>query len=199
MTTRSGVSSNSLLFEANEFAKHFAVFLTANSKSKLERRKVSELFVQDRREADIFFEHSELAVAARSAAPVKETPTFLGFVHKSIQEYYVAQMIVANVTQAAHECTALSKKKILEWNTIKGIPDKVLTDRKAYLTLLRKVEQGPLFTVNLLHESAVIDFIADNLLGSVDVVKAFQLVYKAARMIAATKDDVRAKEEISKE
>ena len=36
------------------------------------------------------FDHSELAAAARSAAPVKESPSFLGFVHKFIQEYYVA-------------------------------------------------------------------------------------------------------------
>ena len=54
MTTRSGVSSDSLLFEANKFAKSLGVFLAANSKSKLERQKISELFIHDRREADIF-------------------------------------------------------------------------------------------------------------------------------------------------
>ena len=55
MATRNSVASHTLPFEANEFAKHLAVFLTADSKSKLERRKVSELFVHEKREADILF------------------------------------------------------------------------------------------------------------------------------------------------
>ena len=100
----------------------------------------------------------------------------------------------------------LSKEALLKWDPTTTIPtirtegeSSIVSDRKAYLTLLRKVQQGPLGIVNLKNESAVIDFIADNLLSSVDVIKSFQLVYKAACMVAGKKDDVLENGEITKD
>ena len=54
MVNRSMISSVTLPFEANELARRLALHLTHNSKSALERREVSDLFVRDKSEKYFF-------------------------------------------------------------------------------------------------------------------------------------------------
>ena len=140
---------------------------------------------------NIFFDRSALAVAARSAAALKESSSILGFIHKSIQEYYVADMIVLRLMQAVRDCNATSIRQLLQWNSLtESCPAISLKDRKLYLELIQNIQSGPLGYLSLQQsdESAVVDFVADYLLGNVDVMKSFQLVHKACYQFVAKLD-----------
>ena len=84
--------STSLSFEVRVFSEKLAVYMATNNQTKLSRPQRSRLF-DDKQYVDTFFGTDIECSIVRSACPVNDAD-FLSFVHKTIQEYFVGNVIV---------------------------------------------------------------------------------------------------------
>jgi len=94
-----GISSHSdVLLEAVHYSRNLALHLSSNSLSKLSRTSRSKLFAGTH-ESDKFFREDDLLSAARRTAPVK-SGSEVSFLHKTLQEYFVAECLCNNLVEA---------------------------------------------------------------------------------------------------
>jgi hypothetical protein len=89
-----------VLLESIHYSRNLALHLSTNSLSKLTQTKRSKIF-SDAHDSDKFFRDDNLLSAARRSAPVK-TGSELSFLHKTLQEYFVAECIANHLLEAFH-------------------------------------------------------------------------------------------------
>jgi len=180
MSSRSAISPIKLGMEARAYAKQLAHYLTFEGLTKLAQRNVSELFSK-RSTVDVFFLETDLAEAARRAAPVKVSAGFLSFIHKTVQEFYVAQIIIQELQETVHE-TNLSEEILKEMNSHLTASVKVkaqlsLRDQRELNECVAMIQSGSVGKIDLSTEYAVIDFIADYLLSDNEALKAIEFCH----------------------
>ena len=84
-----------------DYARQLAVLLANINGSKLQKRTRSA--ISSRAELmDLFFSEEEAWRAGFAAAPVRLEGEFLTFTHKTIQEYFVAEIIISSLIDAVH-------------------------------------------------------------------------------------------------
>ncbi len=109
---RGDAPESEVLLEAIHYSRNLALHLSSNSLSKLTQTRRSKLF-SDAHESDKFFREDDLLSAARGSAPVKAGYE-LSFMHKTLQEYFVAECI-ANQVLEAFEVEQITPAQFTEW------------------------------------------------------------------------------------
>ncbi len=109
---RGDAPESEVLLEAIHYSRNLALHLSSNSLSKLTQTRRSKLF-SDAHESDKFFREDDLLSAARGSAPVK-VGYELSFMHKTLQEYFVAECI-ANQVLEAFEVEQITPAQFTEW------------------------------------------------------------------------------------
>ena len=181
-TGRSPVSPQIIKFECSNFCSELAIFLTQHGKSKLERHAGSQIFLK-KNEVDVFFSDTEVAYAVRRAGPVQETGGFLGFIHKTIQEYYVAEAIVKSISETVEgSLVTMEYLNELEKNSTNST---FITKpyQLAMNHIAKKLCSSPLNVISLDIELAVVDFIVDFIMGSSQTVASFEFAIKFIKII----------------
>ena len=150
---RNCMSPQTIAFESNQFACQLAVYLTQYGKSKLGKTIRSEIFQVDD-ETTLFFGTSEIIQAARSAAPVMERGGFLGFIHKTIQEYYVAKAIIESIGYILASVGSSTNNED---------------------ALRSRLSNSPITKIDLVNESGVVDFLIDFIMDNLAATNFNQL------------------------
>ena len=120
---RGGIAPDTLEFEALEYSRQLALYMTRKAATKLSQKVRSALFT-DASDADKFFSDDPLPAAVRAAAPVKNSGGFLTFIHKTVQEHLVADALADGILDAIRS-TMLPPAKLLE-----AVSECVLSDHK---------------------------------------------------------------------
>ena len=109
---RGNAIESDVLLEAIHYSRNLALHLSTNSLSKLTRTNRSKLFA-DAHDSDKFFRDDDLFSAARRTAPVK-SGSEVSFLHKTLQEYFVAECISSQVLEA-FQVEQVTPVQLTEW------------------------------------------------------------------------------------